>query len=138
MAQFLAERAARDAGLDLRAASAGVAAEVGWGMESGAVKALASRGLKGLSHTARQLDADMLEEADRTYALTRAHRDVIVSRFPAHAGKVFVLREDAGLPDADVADPYGRSDAVYEDCASLIEEALTILIRRITYAQNAR
>ena len=138
MAQFLAERAAREAGLPLSAASAGVAAEVDWGIEPGAIKALASRGLKNPSHSARQLDEAMLAAADEVYALTRAHRDIIASRFPASAAKVAVLREAAGLPGPDVADPYGQSDAVYEACAARIEEALKILIRRSPHAQNAR
>jgi protein-tyrosine-phosphatase len=40
------------------------------------------------------------------------------------------LREAAGLPDADIDDPYGESDSVYESCAVSIEEALNILIQR--------
>lgn len=138
MAQFLAERLAREAGLPWRAASAGVAAEVGWGMEPGAINALKNRGIAGAGHSARQLDDEMMAGADAVYALTRAHRATIVSRFPKHAAKVAVLREAAGLPGPDVADPYGGTDAVYEDCAARIEEALNALIRRITHAQNAR
>ena len=136
VAQFLAEKLADEAGLNWRTASAGVAAEAGWGMEDGAVHALAARGIRNKSHTARQLDAAMMDEADEVYALTRAHRDTIVSRFPNHAGKVFVLREAAGLPGADVADPYGQNDAVYDRCAALIEEALKSLIRRNTHANR--
>lgn len=138
IAQFLAARMAREAGLPWSAASAGVAAEVSWGMEPGAVKALAARGVTSASHSARQLDERMMAESDAIYALTRSHRAVIVSRFPAHAAKVAVLREAAGLPGTDVADPYGESDAAYEECAVLIEEALTVLIRRSSHAQNAR
>ena len=138
MAQFMAERMAREAGLTLRADSAGVAAELGHGMEPGARRALAARGIKGVSHLARQLDEPMCADADQIYALARSHRDVIVARFPAHAAKVAVLREAAGLPGADVEDPYGEPDAAYEECAVRIEEALKILIRRNSHAENSR
>ena len=138
IAQFLAERLAREAGLPWRAASAGVAAEVDWGMEPGAINALKNRGITGASHSARQIDEEMMADSDAIYALTRSHRATIVSRFPQHAAKVAVLREAAGLPGADVSDPYGENDAVYEACAARIEEALTILIRRSPHAQNAR
>ena len=138
MAQFMAERVAREAGVPLRAASAGVAAEVGHGMTPGAVRALAKRGITDVSHTARQLDAAMLAEADQVYALTRSHRDIIAARFPAYAAKVTVLREAASLTGADVDDPYGESDAVYEDCAAHIDEALQRLIRRNSHVQNHR
>ncbi|HEX4047937.1 MAG TPA: low molecular weight protein arginine phosphatase [Elusimicrobiota bacterium] len=138
VAQFLAERLAREAGLPLQAASAGVEAELGRGMEPGARRALAARGIKGASHLARQLDEAMLAGADAAYALTRSHKDVIVARFPAHAAKVAVLREAAGLPDPDVADPYAEPDEVYEACAARIEEALKILIRRKPHAEDSR
>lgn len=138
MAQFMAERLAREAGLPLHASSAGVAAELGHGMEPGARRALAARGIKGASHLASQLEESMLAAADTTYALTRSHREIIVARFPSHAAKVVVLRQAAGLPDADVADPYGEPDEAYELCAEKIEEALKILIRRNSHAENSR
>ncbi len=137
-AQYLAARLARDAGLPWTAASAGVEAEIGKGMTPGAVRALASRGVKGVRHAARQIDEEMLAGADQIYALTLAHRDILAARFPAHAAKVAVLRAAAGLPDADVEDPYGESDSIYEDCVARIEEALKILIRRNSHVENNR
>ena len=138
MAQFLAERLAGEAGLSWKPASAGVEAELGKGMTPGAIRALASRGVRGARHIARQLDENMLSAADQVYALTRAHRGIIAARFPEHAAKTVILREAAGLPDADVEDPYGESDTVYEECAARIEEALKILIRRNSHAKIPR
>jgi protein-tyrosine-phosphatase len=138
VAQFLAEKLAREAGLPLRASSAGTMGEVGMEMEPGAIKALAARGLTGLTHRARQVDEEMLSRADVVYALTGRHRDWLVSRFPAYAAKVVLLREAAGLPGSDVADPYGLSDDDYEICAARIEEALKILIRRNSHAEKTR
>jgi protein-tyrosine-phosphatase len=138
IAQFLAERLAREAGLPLQAASAGVAAEIGHGMEPGARRALAARGIKGVSHLARQLDEAQCADADQIYALTREHAGLIAAAFPVHAKKVAVLRQAAGLKDADVEDPYAEPDAVYEECAARIEEALKILIRRNSHAENSR
>ena len=138
MGRFLAERLARDAGLPWSAASAGVAAEVGEPMTSGAARALAARGVTGVRHEGRALDESALAAADVVYAMTRAHRDEIVARFPAHAAKVSVLREAAGLPQPDVEDPYGLPDSSYEECASRIEEALKILIRRSIHAEPSR
>ena len=137
-AHYLAERMANDAGLPLAVESAGTMGEVGMDMEPGAIKALAARGLTGIAHSARQLDEGMMDSADVVYALTGRHRDWIASRFPEHAAKVAVLREAAGLPGADVADPYGLSDDDYEICAIRIEEALKILIRRNPHAEKTR
>jgi protein-tyrosine phosphatase len=138
VAQYLAARLARDAGLSWTVASAGVEAEIGCGMTPGAVRSLASRGVRGALHVARRLDERMLADSDQVYALTDAHRRIIAARFPAHAGKISILRSAAGLSDADVEDPYGESDAVYEECAARIEEALKILIRRNSHVENHR
>ncbi|MFI5362380.1 MAG: low molecular weight protein arginine phosphatase [Elusimicrobiota bacterium] len=138
VAQFLAERLAREAGLSWRFASAGVEAEVGQGMTPGAARALASRKVRGARHVARQLDDAMLAQADQVYALAREHKAVIARRFPARSAKIEVLRAAAGLPGADVEDPYGESDAVYDQCAGRIEEALQILVRRNSHVENSR
>ncbi|MDE2490987.1 MAG: RpiB/LacA/LacB family sugar-phosphate isomerase, partial [Elusimicrobia bacterium] len=95
-------------------------------------------GLAGVRHASRALDERLLDEADAVYALSREHRDEIVRRFPALAAKTAVLREAAGLPGPDVPDPVGEDDAVYEACAARIEEALDVLIRRSSHAENAR
>jgi protein-tyrosine-phosphatase len=138
MAEFLAKRLAREAGLPLNAASAGVAAEVGEGPTPEARRALAKRGIADVKHVARQLDEDMLSEADAVYVMTQGHRAAVASRFPELAAKVALLREAAGLPDAEIADPWGYGDDVYEHCAARIQEALEILIKRCSHAENAR
>jgi protein-tyrosine phosphatase len=138
MARFLAERMAREAGLPWSAASAGLAALVGEPMTPAAARALSARGVAGARHSARALDEKALAAADAVYAMTRAQRDEIAARFPARAAKALVLREAAGLPDPDVADPYGGTDAAYEECASRIEEALKVLIRRSPHAEHSR
>jgi protein-tyrosine phosphatase len=138
VAEFLAEEFAREAGRPLTASSAGVEAEIGKGMTPGAARTLASRGLRSSKHIARQLSEEMLAAADEVYALTQDHKAIIVGRFPAHAAKVKVLREAAGLPDVDVDDPYGESDGIYESCALSIAEALDVLIRRNSHAENSR
>jgi protein-tyrosine phosphatase len=107
-------------------------------LSPGAVRALAARGVNGVTHRSRLVEEAMLAEADAVYALSREHRDALVERFPAHAPKVAVLREAAGLSPVDVEDPLGESEGVYEECAARIEEALNILVRRTPHAQDAR
>lgn len=138
LARFLAERLAREEGLPWSAASAGTSVTPDLPMSPGAVRALAARGVKGVTHRSRPVEEKMLAEADAVYALAREHRDALIERFPAHAKKVSVLREAADLSPVDVEDPLGESEAVYEECAARIEEALKILIRRTPHAQDSR
>ena len=69
-----------------------------------------------------------LRRADATYAMTRAHRQAVVDRYPEFGSKVFVLRLEAGLAEADVADPIGRPEAVYRSCFNKIREALEVIL----------
>ncbi len=138
LARFLTERLAREAGLPWTAAAAGISAVAGAPLSPGTIRALAARSITGVHHAARRLDESMLRDADVAYALAHGHREAMLSQFPAYADKIFVLREAAGLVPHDVDDPIGGSDAAYEKTASLIEEALKILIRRTPYAQDSR
>lgn len=134
MAAVLAGRLAKTGGLDQVFSSAGTEAIDGVPLSRGAVTVLASRKAGPVAHHARRLTAQIVAEADEIYAMTRAHRDEIVARFPEAAAKTSVLREAAGLTPADVADPVGGDEAAYEASAASIEEALAILIRRTTDA----
>lgn len=138
MAQFLFARLARERGLPWTASSAGVGAFPGAPLSRGAAAALAARGLTGLAHEARPVDASMLGEADAVYALAREHAQSLKNKFPAAAKKVRVLREDAGLKPADVEDPIGEDGRVYDETAAAIEEALIIILERESHASHHR
>ncbi len=138
MAQFLFARMSREAGLPWTVVSAGVAAAAGAPLSSGAVAALAERGVTGVKHAATPVDAAMLDAADAVYALAREHADALKARFPAAASKVKVLRAAAGLTPADVEDPVGEDEAVYAATAAAIEEALEIVLEKERHAPNPR
>ena len=108
-----------------RAASAGVAAAVGMPLSRGAAEALRTRGLSLTNHRARRVDEAMLKAAHRVYVMERAHLDALVSKFPAHAPKISLLKEGADVPD-----PVGAGPAEYEACAASIEAAVKILAAR--------
>ena len=112
------------------ARSAGTQAAIGMPLSRGAAAVFKKRGLAASEHRARRVDADMLAGADEVYVMERAHREELAKRFPAHAGKIKLLREAAGLSPAEVEDPVGADEAEYEACAASIEEALKILAAR--------
>lgn len=138
MAEGLLRRLALKNGLPWTASSAGTQAAVGLPLSRRAATILASRGIEVPEHRASALDAASVRAADAVYAMTREHLSDILARFPEAAGKTFVLREAAGLAGSDIPDPVGKAENAYEDCAALIEEALTILIRRSSHVPNAR
>ncbi len=138
VAEHLFNARAKEAGLPWTASSAGVAAEVGMGVSSGSAKLLKARGADFSRHRARQVTDAMMREADVVYALDAGHLSALKRRFPEHAAKVRLLREDAGLPGTSVEDPWGGDEAAYEAADAQIDEAVTAIIKRETHAPNPR
>ena len=89
--------------------SAGTIAMVGEGMPAEA-QALSLRfgATDAAAHVARQLDEQMIREADLVLGLAREHRRAVVELVPAATRKAFTLREFAHLAvsvlDADLDD----------------------------------
>lgn len=138
MAEHLLARMARESGLPWTAASAGLGAFAGAPLSEGAARALAERGLTNLRHVARPVDARAVGEADVVYGLAREHVESLQNRFPQAAGKIKLLRQDAGLKPADVKDPIGQDHRAYAETAAAIEEALRIILDRESHAPHPR
>lgn len=62
-------------------------------------------GLDLSRHRTTALDADLLSRADVILVMTRAHKESILSEFPAARGKVHLLSEAAGDAAYEIADP---------------------------------
>ena len=115
------------AGMTIEASSAGVAAYDGAPATQEGLDALAEMGSEpgtqsgtrsGQAHRSRALTRAMLEEADEIYALTRSHRDAILSLDPTADSRVHLLDPAGG----DVSDPIGGSAEVYRQTAAQIAE----------------
>ncbi|MFD4422558.1 low molecular weight phosphatase family protein [Agromyces sp. NPDC058484] len=98
------------AGVDgISVGSAGTIAMVGDGMPAEA-QALSERfgATDAAAHVARQLDEQLIRDADLVLALSREHRRAVVELVPAATRRTFTLREFAHLAasvtDADLDD----------------------------------
>ncbi|HML47975.1 MAG TPA: low molecular weight protein arginine phosphatase [Clostridia bacterium] len=121
MAEALARAMAQESGLELSAASAGLAAIQGQGASEGAAAAMAARGLSLSGHRARRFEPDMATDA-LVLAMTRSHAARL--RAMAPWADIRTLGEWAGM-NVEVTDPFGGSMATYAACA----EQLARLIR---------
>lgn len=95
MAERLLRHRARQAGIEVKVASAGLYAAEGGTAAPGARAALRRRDLDTEDHRTRALTAEMAEEADLILTMTREQKRHILSRWPLLAGKVYVLAEFA-------------------------------------------
>ena len=113
-----------------RAASAGTSAVDGEPASASAVAALAEEGVDLDTHRSRPLTLALVQEAQVIVALTRAHRDEILERFPEAARRVYLLASfdpQAG-DDKDIPDPILGSLEVYRRCRDRIVAAIPGLV----------
>lgn len=80
------------------------------------------------NHVSRRLTAEMIEEATLVLCMEMNQAEMIKNFIcPNERDKVFTLRNYVGL-DGEIIDPYGSDESIYEECARLIDEAVTKLM----------
>lgn len=90
----------------IRLVSAGTRAVVGSGMHPDTALVLQGFGAEAGDFRAQQLNDSLIDAADLTLAMTRAHRRDVLERAPRSLARTFTLREAAALLaglDRDVA-----------------------------------
>ncbi|WP_333678989.1 low molecular weight protein-tyrosine-phosphatase [Dyella sp.] len=119
-AEFLFRDKLRHRGIQVR--SAGLKAMVGYPMDDNAMRVLKAHGIDAAEHRARQLNADMLREADLVLAMEREHLGAAARLAPEASGKLFLL--DKWREAGDIPDPYRRSQQVFEHVHAMIERGV--------------
>lgn len=110
-------RHATQARSELKSASAGVSAGHGSPASREACALLAESDIALSPHRSQPLSAKLVEEHDYFIAMTRSHRDMLVTLFPEIADQTFLLSDFASRPEErglDLSDPIGgpREDYV--------------------------
>lgn len=100
------------------------------------VDVLRKEGIDVSSHRSQSIRAILLKKADLIFAMTRVHRQQILERVPEIEKRVYLLREFVNIPkgatgDLDVPDPIGLSSQRYEECFSVIKEAIGNIINLV-------
>ena len=98
--------------------SAGVMNMAGSPASPEAIATCAAKGIEIKAHKSRALSRQLVEECDFIFAMGRMHCERIVALRPEAANKCVLLANE------DIPDPIGRPQAVYNNCAGLIEEAV--------------
>lgn len=115
-------------------ASAGLAAVAARPADAAAVRAAAAHGVDLTNHAARAVTAQAVADADIILAMEIAHCAELRRRFPGARDKTFLLTTLA--PDApfEIADPFGREDAVFLKCFDDICRAVRPITRALAPA----
>ena len=101
----------------VRVVSAGTSAEEGATAMPQAVDAMREQGIDVGDHRARGATKELIEEADRVFALTRSHLRTLKETAPGCEGHIEMLDPEG----ADVPDPYGSSLGTYREIAKRIQ-----------------
>ena len=101
--------------------SAGVQAVVGKSADEQAKNIAGKYGVDMESHIARQLDAAMCHEADLILVMESGHIRAVDKICPTVRGKVMLFGQ--WLSNKEIADPYRKSDEMFELVYQQIEAA---------------
>lgn len=112
----------------VRVASAGVAAGTGDPMTPEAATALRALGVDAGKHRARGLTREIVEDADRVWAMTASHARAAASVVPPGV-RVELLDPDG----KDIPDPIGGAQGVYLSTARRLRE---LIARRLAELEN--
>jgi protein-tyrosine phosphatase len=96
--------------------SAGIAAMSGGRASAEAVRVMGECGLDLRNHESQPLTDDLVRQADLILAMTRSHRQAIISQWPAAADRTHVLSHHGH----DIGDPVGGPVDMYRRCAQQI------------------
>ena len=123
-------------GEDIRVESAGIFAIDGEGANPEAIETMKEMGIDISTHKAKRLTLPIIGNADIIFAMTKNHRDAILSIDPMAADKTYTLSEygakfDRRYKNMDIDDPYGRPIEAYRQSAQDIKAILEIIADKI-------
>lgn len=100
-----------------RISSAGLAALINHKIATPAKTLLQKRNIDVSQHQARQLNEEIVTDADIIFTMDNAQKQYILKRYPFACGKTFLLGDE-------VPDPYRKTERDYEIALELIEKGI--------------
>lgn len=113
---------------EIKASSAGLAAYEGQAVSEPVRQLLAAEGIDMSGHRARQVDKEIIDNADLILTMTESQHRELNIRFPFASGKCFILKPYVNSPGVfpDIKDPFGlgleKYQAVLEEIRSSIKK----------------
>jgi len=99
--------------------SAGVMDTSGFPASAGSLAACAAKGIDITAHRNKGLSKELIEESDFIFAMEPIHQERIIALSYEAVDKCFLLAGSQGI-----ADPIGRPQELYNNCADMIEAAV--------------
>jgi inorganic phosphate transporter, PiT family len=116
----------------VEALSAGLSAKPETPMTPEAQDALQEIGITGVMHTARQLNAEMVNRAEAVFCMTEEQCAAVVAMCPHAAPKVYRLNSDA-----DIDDPSGKGQTAFISIAGVLKSLISERLNDLAIARSA-
>ncbi len=108
--------------------SAGLGALAGNPADPTAVQLMQERGVDITAHRARQVNGQLIAEADLVLVMELGHQRHLEQQYPLARGKIFRMCEKSKI---DVADPYRQGLGAFQQSLHLIAEGVEAWSKRI-------
>ncbi|WP_371230237.1 low molecular weight protein-tyrosine-phosphatase [Pseudomonas sp. QE6] len=130
-AEHLLREALPDSGIAI--ASAGLSALIGHPIDSTALAILSGHGHRPVPHRARQLNREMIHEANLVLVMEHSQIRDVIRLSPEARGKTFLLGK--WLHNLEIPDPYRQGPEAFEHSYGLIERAVKSWANRLPNRQ---
>ena len=127
MAQAVFNDITKRKGLEFHSDSCGLNAD-GSAISKNAHDALLALGINFESFS-KQINKEMLSEADYVIAISQRHRQAVISMFPEYTDKVFDF-------PFDISDPYGSDFNEYALCLQQIKSGVEAILEELIINDN--
>ncbi|WP_041123467.1 low molecular weight protein arginine phosphatase [Jeotgalibacillus alimentarius] len=111
--------------------SAGLFAMEGGMASHNAQQVLDEHGLKH-NHRSHSVTQDDVHWADYVFAMTSAHKALLMEQFPFAADRIFTLKEFSSERGLDVSDPYGGPVEVYRSTFNELNRLMDSMLENLT------
>jgi protein-tyrosine phosphatase len=118
-AEYILKQHIKNQGITV--SSAGLAALQGKPVDETAQKIALEHGVDMSPHIAQQVNSKIIYENDVILVMQQGHLEDLYARYPEVRGKVFLLGK--WIDNAEISDPYRKSDEAFIHVYNLIERA---------------
>lgn len=122
MAEALMKAKTNSENIDIQVDSCGTGVYESESVNTKAINALATLGIKDFEHKSRQLTAQDIYSADIVLTMTQQQKLSITKVYSEYKYKIFTISEYTRDSKDDVTDPYGKSQIFYNFCVNEISK----------------
>tara|TARA_Y100001934_G_scaffold282960_1_gene399536 strand:+ start:623 stop:1063 length:441 start_codon:yes stop_codon:yes gene_type:complete len=126
-AEVLLKHRLQESGKEIAVHSAGLGALVGKDIEPTAREVLVENRIEPTLHSAKQINTDMIAQADLVLAMEQAHIQHLNEIAPQARGKTFLLGK--WLDNKEIPDPYRQQKPAFDHAYKLIDQSIAAWLK---------